>query len=309
MDRLQSMRVFQQVVSEGSFAAAARTLDMSPAVVTRLVADLEEHLGTRLLHRSTRRLALSEAGEVYVARVRSILQDIDEAHALASSHTQELAGELHVLATPVIATHVLAPLVAGFRVRYPKIVLDVHVELFKDPSFEEFDVTLFATTDEFDGNVVARKIATTDGILVATPGYLARMGTPQTPQDLLHHQCLRNNAGTLRTRTWRLHHASQPGMHEDVDVPVVLWSNHVETLIGAALDDAGITSATTELVAPLLASGDLVRVLSPWILGHLVLYAALPSRKFMPQRTRVFLDYLSEQTRLQLEAVRDVCGT
>lgn len=309
MDRLQSMRVFQQVVSEGSFAAAARTLDMSPAVVTRLVADLEEHLGTRLLHRSTRRLALSEAGEVYVARVRSILQDIDEAHALASSHTQELAGELHVLATPVIATHVLAPLVAGFRVRYPKIVLDVHVELFKDPSFEEFDVTLFATTDEFDGNVVARKIATTDGILVATPGYLARMGTPQTPQDLLHHQCLRNNAGTLRMRTWRLHHASQPGMHEDVDVPVVLWSNHVETLIGAALDDAGITSATTELVAPLLASGDLVRVLSPWILGHLVLYAALPSRKFMPQRTRVFLDYLSEQTRLQLEAVRDVCGT
>ena len=104
MDRLQSMRVFQRVIDEGGFAAAARALDMSPAVVTRLVADLEEHLGTRLLHRSTRKVSLSEAGEAYLARVRAILQDIDEADALANLHTQELAGELHVLATPVLAS-------------------------------------------------------------------------------------------------------------------------------------------------------------------------------------------------------------
>jgi DNA-binding transcriptional LysR family regulator len=96
MDRLLSMRVFERVVDEGSFAAAARALDLSPPVVTRLVADLEEHLGTRLLQRSTRRLALTEAGQTYLGRVRSILQDIDEAHALASASTRELAGLLRL---------------------------------------------------------------------------------------------------------------------------------------------------------------------------------------------------------------------
>ena len=101
MDRLLSMRVFQKVVDEGGFAAAARALDVSAAVVTRLVADLEEHLGTRLLHRSTRRLSLSATGETYLARVRAVLQDIDEADRLASSQTHELAGVLRVLAPPV----------------------------------------------------------------------------------------------------------------------------------------------------------------------------------------------------------------
>ena len=127
MDRLLTMRVFQKVIDEGGFAAAARALDMSAAVVTRLVADLEDHLGTRLLHRSTRRLSLSLAGETYLARVRAILQDIDEADRLTSSQTHELAGVLRVLAPPVLATHVLAPLIAGFRQLYPKILLNIEV--------------------------------------------------------------------------------------------------------------------------------------------------------------------------------------
>src|SRR3990167_6340043 len=100
MDRLSSMRVFQKVIDEGGFAAAGRALDMSPAAVTRLVADLEDHLGTRLLHRTTRRVSLTEAGEAYLHRVRVILEDIDDAHALASAHTQEMAGTLRLLAPP-----------------------------------------------------------------------------------------------------------------------------------------------------------------------------------------------------------------
>ena len=97
MDRLASMRVFQKVIDEGGFAAAGRAVDMSPAVVTRLVADLEDHLGTRLLHRTTRRVSLTDAGEGYLERVRVILQDLDEAHALVSSQTSELAGVLRLL--------------------------------------------------------------------------------------------------------------------------------------------------------------------------------------------------------------------
>src|SRR5262245_13793509 len=105
MDRLQSMRVFEQVVAEGGFAAAARKLDLAPAVVTRLVGDLEKHLGVRLLNRTTRRVALTPAGEAYVGRLREILSDIDEADALAHAHSREMTGTVRVLALPTLATH------------------------------------------------------------------------------------------------------------------------------------------------------------------------------------------------------------
>src|SRR3546814_7442188 len=128
MDRLLSMRVFERVVDEGGFAAAARALDMSAPVVTRLVADLEEHLGTRLLQRSTRSLSLTDAGQTYLNRVRNILQDIDEADAVTRSQTNELEGLLRVHSPPVLASYVLAPMLAEFRRRYPKIDIDVRSE-------------------------------------------------------------------------------------------------------------------------------------------------------------------------------------
>lgn len=300
MDRLMSMRVFQRVIDEGGFAAAARALDMSPAVVTRLVADLEDHLGTRLLHRTTRRLSLSDAGETYLSRVRAILQDIDEAHVMASSHTTELAGVLRVLAPPVLATHVLAPLLVSFRQLYPKIRLDITVESFKEPPIEDYDITLLATDTSFDGDVIARKIVSTEAILVASPAYLKRKGTPQVPADLAQHEHLRLKAPGLHSRVLHLFQAAHPDLELNLDMEPVIWANHPDTLLRAAKDGAGITATTVELVAPYLASGELVRVLSPWITGQLTLYAALPSRKFLPHRTRVFLEYLTEQTRLQV---------
>src|SRR3954468_6509755 len=112
MDRLQSMRVFQQVVDEGGFAAASRKLNLAPAVVTRLVGDLEKHLGVRLLQRTTRRLSLTPAGEAYLIRLRAILAEIDEADAMAHAHSREMSGTVRILASPVLATHVIAPAVA-----------------------------------------------------------------------------------------------------------------------------------------------------------------------------------------------------
>ncbi|OGB78790.1 MAG: LysR family transcriptional regulator, partial [Burkholderiales bacterium RIFCSPLOWO2_12_FULL_67_210] len=275
--------VFQRVIDEGGFAAAGRALDISPAVVTRLVADLEEHLGTRLLHRTTRRLSLTEAGETYLERVRQILQDLDEAHALVSSHTNELAGVLRILAPPVLATHVLAPLVAGFRQAYPKIQLDIEVNNHREPPIEDYDVTLLGAPTSFDADVIARKIISGEAILVASPAYLARRPAPQTPAELVQHECLR------------------------IDVPAVLWTNHTDTQLRAALDGAGIAATTVELAAPHLANGALVRVLAPWIAGRYTLYAALPSRKFMPRRTRVFLDYLTVQTQLAVVNALAAC--
>lgn len=297
MDRLTSMRVFLRVVDEGGFAAAARALDMSPAVVTRLVADLEEHLGTRLLQRSTRRQSLTDAGEAYLDRVRHILQDLDDAHSLVSSQTQELSGTLRVLAPPVLATHVLAPMVASFHQRYPLIQLDIEVASHREPPIEAFDITLMGTDEGFDANIIARKVNATEAFLVASPGYLARRGAPTSPQDLLQHDCLRIKPDMgVRSRQLRLFRSDRDD-EVLLDVKPVLWANHTDTLLRAALDGAGITGTTVELAAPHLANGALVRVLAPWITGRFTLYAALPSRKFLPQRTQVFLDHLTEQTR------------
>jgi DNA-binding transcriptional LysR family regulator len=307
MDRLNSMRVFQRVVDEGGFAAAARALDMSPAVVTRLVADLEEHLGTRLLHRTTRRQSLTDAGEAYLERVRPLLQDLDEADALVSSRTRELAGVLRILAPPVLATHVLAPLVAGFHERYPSVQLDIEVDNHREPPIENFDITLMGTNADFDANVIARKVNQTEAILVASPTYLARRGVPQTPDDLLRHDCLRLKPESLRQRQWVLFRSDRDDQRMALDVQPVLWANHTDTLIRAAVDGAGISATAVELAAPHLASGALVRVLKPWITGRYTLYAALPSRKFLPQRTRVFLDYLTEQTKLGVASALAAC--
>ena len=301
MDRLSSMRVFQRVIDEGGFAAAARALDMSPAVVTRLVADLEEHLGTRLLHRTTRRVSLTEAGEAYLERIRQVLIDLDEAGELVSSQTRELAGVLRVLAPPVLATHVLAPLVSGFRQTYPKIRLDIEVASHREPPIEAYDITLLGTSTGFDANVIARKVIASEAILLASPDYLKRRGQPQRPEDLARHDCLRLKPSVGRSRVWRLLNAADGDRPTEVEVEPVLWANHTDTLMHAALDGAGITATTLELAAPMLASGRLVRVLSPWITDRLNLYAALPSRKFMPRRTQVFLDYLVAQTRQRVD--------
>ena len=309
MDRLASMRAFQKVIDEGGFAAAARALDMSPAVVTRLVADLEDHLGTRLLHRTTRRISLTDAGEGYLDRVRVILQDLDEAHELVSSKTSELAGVLRVLAPPVLATHVLAPLVSGFRQAYPKILLDIDVESHREPPIEDYDITLLGAQGSFDANVIARKVNTSVSVLLASPAYLRRKGTPARPEDLAQHDCLRLKPSAGRSRAWRLLHEHEADRFIDIDVQPVLWANHTDTLMYAAVDGAGITATAIELAAPLIQNGDLVRVLNPWITDRLTLYAALPSRKFMPRRTQVFLDYLIEQTRVRVSGALATCAS
>jgi len=306
MDRLLSMRVFQKVIDEGGFAAAARALDMSPAVVTRLVADLEDHLGTRLLHRTTRRVSLSPAGENYLTRVRGILQDIDEAHSIASAQTSEPKGVLRILTPPVLATFLLAPLIAEFRELHPKIRLHVEVDSHDELPIEDFDLTLLPTTDAFDADIVARKVSETEAILVCSPEYIKRHGTPATPTELAQHELLRLRAQGMVQRLWRLRNSHTDEVFDLVSEPS-LWINHTETLLRATVDGAGITSVAVGLAAPFLARGELVRVLRPWITDRLSLYVALPSRKFMPERTRVFLEFFIDRIRDEHAEVQQAC--
>lgn len=304
MDRLLSMRVFVRVVEEGGFAAAARALDMSPPVVTRLVVDLEEHLGTRLLQRTTRRMSLTEAGQVYLARVRGILQDIDEAHELTSSATMELAGLVRLQAPPVLASYVLAPLLTPFRQRHPGIHIEIEVGLAQERSIEDFDISLLAVDEAFDADVVARKVIDSDVVLVASPEYLRRRGKPKTPDDLAHHDLMRVKTPIVPARGLRVWCPDAPRKAVDVPVQPVLVANHVDTLLRAALDGGGIVPVGIDLVAAQLARGELVRVMAPWTAGRMAVYAALPSRKFVPRRTMALLEYLIEQTRMQAEQAR-----
>ena len=300
MDRLQSMRVFQQVVDEGGFAAAARKLDLTPAAVTRLVSDLEKHLGVRLLQRTTRRLSLTPAGEAYLARLRNILVDIDEADALAQAQSREMSGTVRVLAQPALATHVIAPAIASFQQQHPEVVLDLHVHEIVDPNVEDYDLTIVTGGLPIVSTAIVRTVVESQAVLCAAPDYLRRHGVPRTPEDLQRHRCLRLRFAGMRLRPMTLIDPTQGDRRIEVDPPAVVVANHMDTLMRATLGGAGISSQPADLIAPQLRSGELERVLAPWISNRLTLVAAMPSRKYMPVRTRAFLEHLVQYTRRTL---------
>lgn len=291
------MRVFQKVIDEGGFAAAARGMDMSPAGVTRLVTDLEQHLGTRLIQRTTRKLALTEAGQAYLLRVRSILSEVDDAEAAAGQSASELQGAVHVLATSLFANYFLATQMTRWLAQYPNVAIHLHVDAFPQNRVEEFDVTFMVVNEGFDANIVARPIAKTEYVLCASPDYLRRKGTPALPQDLQGHQYLRfpwqaSSGHTARgVRLSRL-----DGSQEDVDVAmqVVFQAESYETLFTAAIAGAGIGALPKFPASNYFASGALVHLLPEWIFGRYTVYVALPTRKLIPARTRAFVDFATQ---------------
>ena len=308
MDRLQAMKVFERVVEEGGFAAAARAMDMSPPVVTRMVAELEQHLGTRLLQRTTRKLALTDAGDAYLQRVRAILHEIDDAESAAAASTRDLRGTIRIVASPVLATNFLAPMVSVWDARHPKVMLDVCVDSFASSRVDEFDVTIMVAGEDYDANIVARPLLQGEAIVVAAPVYLERRGIPREPQDLAKHDHLRDSSAPVRAmgsgRKLRLQ-SLLPGVpDEDIDASPVLQSVSTELLMRAAVDGMGVVVTSRLLAEDHLARGELVHILPSWIFSRYTIYAALPSGRMLPARTKVFLDFLTEQVPLAMAEQR-----
>ena len=307
MDRLQAMKIFERVVEEGGFAAAARAMDMSPPVVTRMVAELEQHLGTRLLQRTTRKLALTDAGEAYLQRVRAILHEIDDAEAAAAASTRDLRGTIRIVAAPVLATNFLAPMVAAWHAEFPQLMLDVSIDAFAATHVDEFDVTLMVAGEDFDANIVARPLLQGEAIVVASPTYLQRRGTPREPADLAQHDLLRDVGAAARSqmglgRKLRLQPLSGAAAAQEVDMPVaVLQSVGTEFLLRAAVDGMGVAVTSRLLAGEHLVRGELVHVLPDWIFSRYTIYAALPSGRMLPARTKVFLDFLTRQVPRTME--------
>jgi DNA-binding transcriptional LysR family regulator len=296
MDRLLSMRSFVRVVDEGSFAAAARALDAAPAAITRLVADLEAHLGTRLLHRSTRRLALTEAGEQYLLRTRQILADIDEAEALAGRSAVETSGRVRVLVSPSFSYHQLAKHLPRFFAAYPEVSLDLFNTGLLDMVDEAFDVSvLMARGDLQHGDFIAQRLATSLVVLCAAPAYLARHGTPASVAELASHAALAiNSVGAPHTLPLEADDGSGPhDPAEEHTLRNVLTAQHADTVLAGAIAGLGIAILPSFMLEDALASGTLVRVLPGWHYTRLSLYAAVPTRKYVPARIRAFTEFLS----------------
>lgn len=291
------MRAFQRVVNEGGFATAARAMDMSPAVVTRLVNDLEEHLGARLLHRTTRTLSLTDAGQGYLDRLRHILLEVDDAESAASASTVQLQGHLHILATPILASYLLAPRLAHWHERYPKVHVDLAVDKFPAARIEEFDLSFLILDEGFDSNIVARALAKTTWIVCASSSYTQRVGEPANPADLVTRDYLRYMAPVASAhygKNMRLYCNDKSVDSVEITPRAVLQTESMEVLLRATLEGAGFSVLSKILVAPYLASGELVHWLPDWTMGGLIVYAALPTRKLVPARTRAFLEFLAE---------------
>lgn len=301
MDQLRSLRVFTQVVACGSFAGAARALDLTPAVVTRAIAELEDHLGVRLLNRTTRSLALTEIGEDYHQRAQQILQDLEAADAAAASLHGTPSGTVRILCPPAFATHQLMARLATFRERYPHIQLALSAPGPVSAADENFDVSILSIGQQaLQGDFVVRQLASSAFVLCAAPAYLARHGAPQEPEDLLHHDGLLPDVSAVRRELslFRDVPGSPQRPRKVLDSgrsrPPVLSTPHLEVLHAAAVAGMGVAGLPSFMVADALRDGRLRRVLPQWRGISLKLFAAMPSRKHVPHRTRVLLDYLVE---------------
>jgi DNA-binding transcriptional LysR family regulator len=295
MDQLRAVRVFLRVVAEGSFAGAARALDLAPAVVTRVVAELEAHLGTRLLQRTTRRIALTDAGAAYRERVRSIVAELDDADAEAGQSTLRPGGTLRVLCPPAFAAHQLAAILPRFRERFPRLGVELTASGAVEEADENFDVSIVSVgAQPMTGDFVARPLARSAFIVCASPAYLQRRGRPEVPDDLLQHEAVLPAVTALRRELTLFDQGtSKPSAPVSIPLPAAaLASAHLDTLLAAAVAGLGIAGLPSFVAAAALRDGRLERVLPAWRGISLSLHVAMPTRRHVPARTRVFVDFL-----------------
>ena len=300
MDQLRALRVFTQVIAEGSFAGAARVLDLAPAVVTRAVSDLEDHLGVRLLNRTTRKLALTEVGQEYLERAKRILAELDDADALAGVVNTAPSGTLSVLCPPAFATHQLVRHLPVFRRRFPDIQLELLAAGPVETADENFDISILSIGQQaLQGDFVVRPLAASTFVLCASAAYLQRCGQPRQPEDLLQHDGLLPAVAAVRRELtlFREAHGTAGASRRILKVslrPPAISTAQLDVLYAAAVAGMGVAGLPTFMVADALRDGRLVRVLPDWHGGSLQLYAAMPTRKHVPARTRAFIDFLVE---------------
>jgi DNA-binding transcriptional LysR family regulator len=290
MDRWTEIELFVQVAETGSLSRAAELLDLSNASASRHLAALEERLGVRLVERNTRRLYLTDTGQEFFQRARTILSDLRDAESTVNAAALNPTGVLRVTASLSFSMHHIAPLLREYTDRYPNVT--VHVEAanrYLDIIDNNIDVAIRNREYEPDSNITIRRLAETRRILVASPGYLARHGVPQELDDLQRHKLLiythANNPYELRF--------SRADEHRTVSVKGLLESNDGQILRAAALDGMGILIQPSYIVYDDVVAGRLVPMLDDWDLPRLTINLAYPSRKHLSAKVRTFIDFMA----------------
>jgi DNA-binding transcriptional LysR family regulator len=290
MDLVRAMQAYVRVVEAGSFVRAADQLDTSNAAVTRQVAALERHLGTRLLNRTTRRLSLTETGHSFLERARQILADIADAEAQAGSQALAPTGVLRISAPLSFGVVHLSRRLPAFRQRYPQLRLDIDLtDRVVDLANEGIDVAVRIASDPGSA-LIARRVAPVRMVLCASPMYLNEHGTPAHPSELAAHQTL-SYSYLASGDDWPF---TRSGATVKAKIHPAVRATNGEILRELALAGGGIVLQPSFLVGAELMRGTLVPLLQDWTAPELSLYAVYLSRRQLSAKVRVFIDYLVE---------------
>lgn len=287
MDRLTALRVFVSVVEQGSLSGAGEQLDMSRAMVSRYLAELESWMGARLLHRTTRRLSLTGPGEEALNRARAMLALGEEMEQIAVRADDAPRGQLRITSSYSLSEALLVGTANDYLVQYPGTAIDI---LLLDRTVnlveERIDLAVRITND-LDPNLVARRLGTCHSVVCASPAYLTRHPMPLRVQDLARHNCLTYTY--FGKSLWEFHGPDGP---ESVAVSGNLSANISSLLLEATLGGAGISLQPRYAAQPYLERGELVPLLSEWQPKRLGVYGIYATRKQMSPLLRSFLDFL-----------------
>ena len=301
MDTLHNMRVFVAVVESGSFTGAAQTLQTTTAHVSRAVAHLETHLRTRLLHRTTRRIALTEAGQRYLARCEQILAYVEEAEAEAGHAQARPEGRLRVHSMTGIGQHYVIRAIAGYRTLHPEVRFDLTMaNRIPDLLEEGFDLAIVVAAELPDSGFVSQQIGQTYSILCASPAYLREHGQPQTPADLADHACLRFISPVVPFDRWQFEGPNGAETFRIGETPFQV--NVGDAMTEALRQGLGIGVLPLYSAVNGLRDGSLVRVLPAYRLQRLNAYALYASRQYLDAKIKTWVAYLREQIPGALEA-------
>jgi DNA-binding transcriptional LysR family regulator len=290
MDQLNSMKAFVAVAEAGHFALASERLGLSRAMASKLVMDLEAHLGVRLLNRTTRRVSLTEPGAAYLERCRDILSAITEAESEISNQASEPVGRLRVAAPMSFGAARVAPLIAAFCARYPRVDVDLTLnDRLVDIVEEGYDLAIRIGRLS-DSSLVARRIGASRSYVCASPAYLAARGRPEIPADLSRHDCLLYayaSAGDLWTFT------GSAG-EESVRVAGRVRCNNGDAICRMAIEGLGIIAQPDFIVGKYLRAGTLEPILPGYSLPSAGIYAVYPSARHAPRKLRALLELLTK---------------
>lgn len=287
MDRITAAQVFVSIAERGSMIAAADALDMSRAMVTRYLAQMEQWAGARLLHRSTRRLSLTDAGDTTLARCRQMLELAGQIEVVQDGADEAPRGLLRITCSQSLGQAALAQAVPAYLRRYPRTAVDLQINNQTVNLVEQRIDLALRITNALEPNLIARQLGHCDSVVCASPAYLAEHGRPQRAGDLAQHNCL--TYSYFGKSLWQFTHKD-----EALSVPVSgnLSANDDLILLTAAVEGAGIALQPRYSVAPLLAAGRLVSLLPEYTPQQMGIYGIYTSRQHMPPTLRTMLDFL-----------------